>query len=50
MSGAGAIGIDAGSTTCKGVAIDADGRIVARRVEPASPRVDEQEQVQVRFE
>jgi predicted CoA-substrate-specific enzyme activase len=42
VSGAAAIGIDAGSTTCKGVAVDADGRIVARRVEPASPRVDEQ--------
>jgi len=37
-----AIGIDAGSTTCKAVAIDAAGHIVARRVESASPRVDEQ--------
>jgi predicted CoA-substrate-specific enzyme activase len=42
VSGAAAIGLDAGSTTCKGVAVDAEGRIVARRVEPASPRVDEQ--------
>jgi (R)-2-hydroxyacyl-CoA dehydratese activating ATPase len=39
---AAAIGIDAGSTTCKAVALDAEGRIVARRVEPASPRVDQQ--------
>jgi predicted CoA-substrate-specific enzyme activase len=37
-----AIGIDAGSTTCKAVAVDADGRVVASRVEPASPRVEEQ--------
>jgi predicted CoA-substrate-specific enzyme activase len=37
-----AIGIDAGSTTCKVVAIDGEGRIVARRVEPASPRIDQQ--------
>jgi predicted CoA-substrate-specific enzyme activase len=37
-----AIGVDAGSTTCKAVAVDAAGRIVARRIEPASPRVDEQ--------
>ena len=43
MSGAAmAIGVDAGSTTCKLVAIDAKGSIVARRVEPASPRVDQQ--------
>jgi predicted CoA-substrate-specific enzyme activase len=41
-AGASAIGVDAGSTTCKAVAIDAGGRILARRVEPASPRVDEQ--------
>jgi len=37
-----ALGVDAGSTTCKVVAVDAAGRIVARRLEPASPRVDEQ--------
>jgi (R)-2-hydroxyacyl-CoA dehydratese activating ATPase len=37
-----AIGVDAGSTTCKAVAIDAAGRILARRVEPASPRIEEQ--------
>ena len=39
---AAALGVDAGSTTCKAVAIDAGGRIVARRVEPASPLVEEQ--------
>jgi predicted CoA-substrate-specific enzyme activase len=39
---AAAIGVDAGSTTCKVVAVDADGRVVARRVEPASPHVEEQ--------
>jgi predicted CoA-substrate-specific enzyme activase len=37
-----AIGVDAGSATCKAVAIDAAGRIVAHRLEPASPRVDQQ--------
>ncbi len=42
MSGAAALGIDAGSTTCKAVAVDAAGRIVGRRLEPASPRIDEQ--------
>ena len=39
---AAAIGLDAGSTTCKAVAVDAAGRIVARRIEASSPRVDEQ--------
>jgi len=39
---AAAIGIDAGSTTCKAVAVDAGGKVVARRVEPASPRIDQQ--------
>jgi (R)-2-hydroxyacyl-CoA dehydratese activating ATPase len=39
---AAAIGVDAGSTTCKAVAIDRDGRILARRVEPADPRIDVQ--------
>ncbi|HET7752946.1 MAG TPA: acyl-CoA dehydratase activase [Anaeromyxobacteraceae bacterium] len=42
MSVAAAIGVDAGSTTCKAVAVDAAGRVLARRVEPASPRVEEQ--------
>lgn len=39
---AAAIGIDAGSTTCKLVAVDAGGQIVGRRVEHASPRIDQQ--------
>jgi predicted CoA-substrate-specific enzyme activase len=42
MSRAVALGVDAGSTTCKAVAIDARGAIVARRVEPATPRIEEQ--------
>ncbi|MBI4953306.1 MAG: 2-hydroxyglutaryl-CoA dehydratase [Myxococcales bacterium] len=42
MSRAVAIGVDVGSTTCKGVAIDADGAIVAHRVEPTHPRIEEQ--------
>jgi (R)-2-hydroxyacyl-CoA dehydratese activating ATPase len=36
------LGIDAGSTTCKAVAIDAAGAIVARRIEAASPHIDSQ--------
>jgi predicted CoA-substrate-specific enzyme activase len=36
------VGVDAGSTTWKAVAIDPEGRIVATRIEPAEPRVDEQ--------
>jgi len=42
MSRAAAVGIDAGSTTCKLVAIDAAGEVVATRLEPASPRLEEQ--------
>lgn len=38
MNAAG-IGIDAGSTTLKGVAIDAAGQILARRLEAASPLI-----------
>jgi len=34
------IGIDAGSTTCKLVAIDCDGAIVGSRLEPTEPRVE----------
>lgn len=34
------IGIDAGSTTCKMVAVDADGDIVATRLESADPRIE----------
>ena len=37
-----ALGIDVGSTTCKAVAIDADGRILARAVEPLDPRIEPQ--------
>ncbi len=42
MSGAAAIGVDVGSTTCKVVAIDAAGAIVARRLEPTDPRIERQ--------
>jgi (R)-2-hydroxyacyl-CoA dehydratese activating ATPase len=37
-----AIGVDAGSTTWKAVAIDAAGATVASLVEPAEPRIDAQ--------
>jgi activator of 2-hydroxyglutaryl-CoA dehydratase len=36
------IGIDAGSTTCKLVAVDAAGNIVASRLEQAHPRIEVQ--------
>ncbi len=39
---AAAVGVDVGSTTCKAVAIDAEGRIVARRLEPTHPRIEPQ--------
>jgi predicted CoA-substrate-specific enzyme activase len=42
MSEAVAVGIDAGSTTCKLVAIDAAGEVIASRLESASPRLEEQ--------
>lgn len=42
MSRAVALGVDVGSTTCKAVAIDAGGRVVASRVEAADPRVEPQ--------
>ncbi len=42
MSAAAAIGVDVGSTTCKVVAIDAAGAIVARRLEPTDPRIERQ--------
>jgi predicted CoA-substrate-specific enzyme activase len=35
-----AIGIDAGSTTCKLVAVDRDGSIIGSRLEPTEPRVE----------
>jgi predicted CoA-substrate-specific enzyme activase len=37
-----AIGVDAGSTTCKLVAVDAAGAILGWRLEPATPRVEVQ--------
>jgi predicted CoA-substrate-specific enzyme activase len=37
-----AIGVDVGSTTCKAVLIAMDGRILARRVEPSHPKIEEQ--------
>ncbi len=39
---AAALGVDVGSTTCKAVAIDAAGRILARAVEPVDPRIEPQ--------
>ena len=42
MSALAGLGIDAGSTTCKLVAVDASGRRVVSRLEPAAPRVEEQ--------
>jgi predicted CoA-substrate-specific enzyme activase len=42
MSAIAAVGVDVGSTTCKVVAIDAGGAILAHRVEPADPRVEGQ--------
>jgi predicted CoA-substrate-specific enzyme activase len=42
MNRAVAVGIDAGSTTCKLVAVDGAGELVASRLEPASPRLEEQ--------
>lgn len=37
-----ALGIDAGSTTCKAVAVAGDGRIAAWTLGPMSPRVEDQ--------
>jgi predicted CoA-substrate-specific enzyme activase len=42
MSGPVAIGVDVGSTTCKVVAIDAAGALLARRVEPTDPLIERQ--------
>jgi predicted CoA-substrate-specific enzyme activase len=39
---AAAVGVDVGSTTCKAVAIDGAGRIVAHRLEPSDPRIEPQ--------
>jgi predicted CoA-substrate-specific enzyme activase len=37
-----ALGVDVGSTTCKAVAVDGKGRVVARRVEHTDPRIEQQ--------
>lgn len=37
-----AIGVDVGSTSWKGVAIDASGKLLASLVEPTHPRIEEQ--------
>ena len=42
MSAIAALGVDAGSTTFKAVAVDRDGRVLAGRVEPATPHVETQ--------
>ena len=42
MSKPAVIGIDVGSTTWKGVAIDAAGTVLAHWIEPADPRIEEQ--------
>ena len=42
MSEVAAIGIDAGSTTCKLVAVDEDGAIISSDLEPTEPRVEVQ--------
>lgn len=44
MSRVASIGIDAGSTTCKLVAVDQDGAIVGSLLEPTEPRVELQVQ------
>jgi (R)-2-hydroxyacyl-CoA dehydratese activating ATPase len=41
-TGIAAIGVDVGSTTCKVVALDASGALVAHRVEPTDPRIEPQ--------
>jgi len=41
-SGAVVLGVDVGSTSWKGVAVDSAGRIVARRVEATDPRIEAQ--------
>jgi predicted CoA-substrate-specific enzyme activase len=37
-----ALGVDIGSTAWKGVAVDRDGTIVARRIEATDPRIEQQ--------
>ena len=40
MSSIVAVGIDAGSTTCKLAAVDTAGELVTSRMEPAQPRIE----------
>jgi len=42
VTGPAAIGLDAGSTTCKAVLVDGEGRLLARRIELSDPRVEAQ--------
>ncbi len=42
MTAPAALGVDAGSTTCKVVAVDGTGSLLASRLEPARPRLEEQ--------
>jgi (R)-2-hydroxyacyl-CoA dehydratese activating ATPase len=42
VSAVAAIGVDVGSTTCKVVALDATGRLVAHQVESTDPRIEPQ--------
>jgi predicted CoA-substrate-specific enzyme activase len=42
VSGAAAVGIDAGSTALKAVVIDGGGRVLARFLEASDPRIEEQ--------
>jgi predicted CoA-substrate-specific enzyme activase len=37
-----AYGVDVGSTTCKAVAVDGGGRLLASRLEPTDPRIEPQ--------
>jgi predicted CoA-substrate-specific enzyme activase len=39
---AAAVGVDVGSTTCKIVVVDEDGRVLSRSVEPTDPRIEPQ--------
>ncbi len=42
MSRPAAIGVDVGSTTCKAVLVDLEGRLLAHEVEPTDPRIERQ--------
>jgi predicted CoA-substrate-specific enzyme activase len=47
MSGVAGIGVDAGSTTCKVAAVDSDGMLMASRLEPTTPRLEEQSEAMI---